>query len=453
MSLDANLDFVNQSLLTKKGENEYNDILNDDADDTQFIYRILTPSIEDKFKIHDLVESNFDSKRDSIKILKSDLLPIVVESIQENGFNTANNDFLTYLLNTNDVINSLNMKNIALIQNFINKEDIDIRNSWLYDARAYDTNYKLQALAFLSSDKANRYGNNPDKLIDDILKVTGGNDKAIKRMLDEWGTKDADKSRTVLDVLKSLDASGRFNNLQSDDKDGASLILIKEAIINLLKKFYKEDLLVQYKPTIDQLCSNSDPYNAIRLKLLDDDIYEQANETRTQEYTADRIVSVIKKLIGQDTDKANNDINKLDQQLKQKQQQLTQQQQQLHQQRLKQEQQQLLKNENKITGLQVLSKVLGKDASKVGISTVMSYVKAIANRAISPSKSGDVTYVAADKNRLFNQLESDMSFRSDLSRLLQQSFDQTLKDGQLAKLLAGDVITLLRNHEYIKRAV
>ena len=428
MSLDANLDFVNQSLLTKKGENEYNDILNDDADDTQFIYRILTPSAEDKFKIHDLVESNFDSKRDSIKILKSDLLPIVVESIQENGFNTANNDFLTYLLNTNDVVNSLNMKNISLIQNFINKEDIDIRNSWLYDARAYDTNYKLQALAFLSSDKANRYGNNPDRLIDDILKVTGSNDKAIKRMLDAWGTKDADKSRTVLDVLKSLDSSGRFNNLQSDDKDSASLILIKEAIINLLKKFYKEDLLVQYKPIIDQLCSNGDPYNAIRLKLLDNDIYEQANETRTQEYVADQIVSVIKKLMSQDTDKANNDNNRSNQQRQ-------------------------VYNQNKITGLQILSKVLGKDASKVGISTVMSYVKAIADRAISPSKSGDVTYVAADKNRLFNQLESDMSFRSDLSRLLQQSFDQTLKDGQLAKLLAGDVITLLRNHEYIKRAV
>ena len=428
MSLDANLDFVNQSLLTKKGENEYNDILNNDADDTQFIYRILTPSAEDKFKIHDLVESNFDSKRDSIKILKSDLLPIVVESIQENGFNTTNNDFLTYLLNTNDVVNSLNMKNISLIQNFINKEDIDIRNSWLYDARAYDTNYKLQALAFLSSDKANRYGNNPDRLIDDILKVTGSNDKAIKRMLDAWGTKDADKSRTVLDVLKSLDSSGRFNNLQSDDKDGASLILIKEAIINLLKKFYKEDLLVQYKPIIDQLCSNGDPYNAIRLKLLDNDIYEQANETRTQEYVADQIVSVIKKLMSQDTDKANNDNNKSNQQRQ-------------------------VQNQNKITGLQILSKVLGKDASKVGISTVMSYVKSIADRAISPSKSGDVTYVAADKNRLFNQLESDMSFRSDLSRLLQQSFDQTLKDGQLAKLLAGDVITLLRNHEYIKRAV
>ena len=428
MSLDANLDFVNQSLLTKKGENEYNDILNDDADDTQFIYRILTPSAEDKFKIHDLVESNFDSKRDSIKILKSDLLPVVVESIQENGFNTANNDFLTYLLNTNDVVNSLNMKNIALIQNFINKEDIDIRNSWLYDARAYDTNYKLQALAFLSSDKANRYGNNPDRLIDDILKVTGNNDKAIKRMLDAWGTKDAYKSRTVLDVLKSLDSSGRFNNLQSDDKDGASLILIKEAIINLLKKFYKEDLLVQYKPIINQLCSNGDPYNAIRLKLLDNDIYEQANETRTQEYVADQIVSVIKKLMSQDTDKANNDNNRSNQQRQ-------------------------VQNQNKITGLQILSKVLGKDASKVGISTVMSYVKSIADRAISPSKSGDVTYVAADKNRLFNQLESDMSFRSDLSRLLQQSFDQTLKDGQLAKLLAGDVITLLRNHEYIKRAV
>lgn len=428
MSLDANLDFVNQSLLTKKGENEYNVILNNDADDTQFIYRILTPSAEDKFKIHDLVESNFDSKRDNIKILKSDLLPVVVESIQEDGFNTANNDFLTYLLNTNDVVNSLNMKNISLIQNFINKEDIDIRNSWLYDARAYDTNYKLQALAFLSSDKANRYGNNPDRLIDDILKVTGNNDKAIKRMLDAWGTKDADKSRTVLDVLKSLDSSGRFNNLQSDDKDGASLILIKEAIINLLKKFYKDDLLVQYKPIIDQLCSNGDPYNAIRLKLLDDDIYEQANETKTQEYTADRIVSVIKKLMGQDTDIVNNDNNRSNQQRQ-------------------------VQNQNKITGLQILSKVLGKDASKVGISTVMSYVKSIANRAVSPSKSGDVIYVAADRNRLFNQLERDMSFRSDLSRLLQQSFDQTLKDGQLAKLLAGDVIALLRNHEYIKRAV
>lgn len=428
MSLDANLDFVNQSLLTNKGENEYNYISNNNADDTQFIYRILTPSAEDKFKIHDLVESNFDSKRDGIKILKSDLLPIVVESIQENGFNTANNDFLTYLLNTNDVVNSLNMKNISLIQNFINKEDIDIRNSWLYDARAYDTNYKLQALAFLSSDKANRYGNNPDKLVDDILKITGNNDKAIKRMLDAWGTKDVDKSRTVLDVLKSLDSSGRFNNLQSDDKDGASLILIKEAVINLLKKFYKEDLLVQYKPIIDQLCYNGDPYNAIRLKLLDDDIYEQANETKTQEYTADRIVSVIKKLIGQDTDKANNDNNRSNQQRQ-------------------------VQNQNKITGLQILSKVLGKDASKVGISTVMSYVKAIADRAISPSKSGDVTYIAANKNKLFNQLERDMSFRSDLSRLLQQSFDQTLKDGQLAKLLAGDVITLLRNHGYIKRAV
>ena len=48
----------------------------------------------------------------------------------------------------------------------------------------------------------------------------------------------------------------------------------------------------------------------------------------------------------------------------------------------------------------------------------MSYVKSIANRAVSPSKSGDVIYVAADRNRLFNQLERDMSFRSDLSKLL-----------------------------------
>nr|DAR14958.1 MAG TPA: hypothetical protein [Caudoviricetes sp.] len=70
-------------------------------------------------------------------------------------------------------------------------------------------------------------------------------------MLDAWGTKDTDKSRTVLDILKSLDSSGRFSQLQSDDKDGGNLILIKEAITNLLKKFYKEDLLVQYKPIID----------------------------------------------------------------------------------------------------------------------------------------------------------------------------------------------------------
>nr|DAR14956.1 MAG TPA: hypothetical protein [Caudoviricetes sp.] len=48
----------------------------------------------------------------------------------------------------------------------------------------------------------------------------------------------------------------------------------------------------------------------------------------------------------------------------------------------------------------------------------MSYVKSIADRATSPSKSGDVTYVAADKNKLFNQIERDMSFRSDLNKLL-----------------------------------
>ena len=311
MSLDANLNFINQSLLTKKGENEYNFILDNSTndDDIQFIYRILAPSIKDRNKTNDLVDNRFESKRDNIRILKSDLLPIVVESIQEDGFNTANNDFLTYLLNTNDVVNLLNMKNIALIQNFINKEDIDIRNSWLYDTRAYDTNYKLQTLAFLSSDKAHRYGDNPNRLIDDILEVAGGNDKTIKRMLDEWGTKDTDKSRTVLDVLKSLDASGRFSQLQSNDKDSGNLLLIKEAIINLLKKFYKEDLLVQYRPTIDLLCSNNEPYNTTRLKLLNDDVYEQANETRTQEYTADRIVSVIKKLISQDTDITNNNNN------------------------------------------------------------------------------------------------------------------------------------------------
>ena len=83
----------------------------------------------------------------------------------------------------------------------------------------------------------------------------------------------------------------------------------------------------------------------------------------------------------------------------------------------------------------------------------MSYVKSIADRATRPFKSGDITYIATDKKRLFNQLESDMSFRSDLSRLLKQSFDQTLKDGQLAKLLAGDVISLLLDHKYIRRAV
>lgn len=428
MSLDANLDFVNQSLLTKKGENEYKNILNDDGDSVKFIYSILDPSNEDTFKTQDLVDSNFASKRNNIRILKSKFLPIVVQSIQEDGFNTANNDFLTYLLNTNDVVNLLNMDNITLIENFIHKEDTDIRNAWLYDARAYDTNYKLQAMAFLSSDQANRYGDNPEKLANEILETTGNNDKAIKRMLDAWGTKNTDKSRIVLDILKSLDASGRFSRLQSSDKDGGNLILIKEAILNLLKKFYKEDLLTQYRPIIDQLCSNGDPYNTIRLKLLDDEIYEQSSETKTQEYTADRIMSVLKKLLNQDTDVNDNRNNR-------------------------QNQQQQNQNQNKITGLQILSKVLGKDASKVGISTVMSYIKSIADRAISPSKSGDVTYVATDRNKLFNQLESDMSFRSDLNRLLQQTFDQTLKDNQLAKLLAGDVIALLRNHEYIKRAV
>ena len=428
MSLDANLDFVNQSLLTKKGENEYRNILNDDGDSVKFIYSILDPSNEDTFKTQDLVDSNFASKRNNIRILKSKFLPIVVQSIQEDGFNTANNDFLTYLLNTNDVVNLLNMDNITLIENFIHKEDTDIRNAWLYDARAYDTNYKLQAMAFLSSDQANRYGDNPEKLANEILETTGNNDKAIKRMLDAWGTKNIDKSRIVLDILKSLDASGRFSRLQSSDKDGGNLILIKEAILNLLKKFYKEDLLTQYRPIIDQLCSNGDPYNTIRLKLLDDEIYEQSSETKTQEYTADRIMSVLKKLLNQDTDVNDNRNNR-------------------------QNQQQQNQNQNKITGLQILSKVLGKDASKVGISTVMSYIKSIADRAISPSKSGDVTYVATDRNKLFNQLESDMSFRSDLNRLLQQTFDQTLKDNQLAKLLAGDVIALLRNHEYIKRAV
>lgn len=428
MSLDANLDFVNQSLLTKKGENEYKNILNDDGDSVKFIYSILDPSNEDTLKTQDLVDSNFESKRNNIRILKSKFLPIVVQSIQENGFNTTNNDFLTYLLNTNDVVNLLNMDNITLIENFIHKENTDIRNAWLYDARAYDTDYKLQAMAFLSSDQANRYGDNPEKLADEILETTGNNDKAIKRMLDAWGTKNTDKSRTVLDILKSLDASGRFSGLQSSDKDGGNLISIKEAILNLLKKFYKEDLLAQYRPTIDQLCSNGDPYNTIRLKLLDDEIYEQASETKTQEYAADRIMSVLKKLLNQDTDINDNSNNR-------------------------QNQQQQDQNQNKITGLQILSKVLGKDASKVGISTVMSYIKSIADRAISPSKSGDVTYVATDRNKLFNQLESDMSFRSDLNRLLQQTFDQTLKDNQLAKLLAGDVIALLRNHEYIKRAV
>lgn len=428
MSLDANLDFVNQSLLTKKGENEYKNILNDDGDSVKFIYSILDPSNKDTFKTQDLVDSNFESKRNNIKILKSKFLPIVVQSIQENGFNTTNNDFLTYLLNTNDVVNLLNMDNITLIENFIHKEDTDIRNAWLYDARAYDTNYKLQAMAFLSSDQANRYGDNPEKLANEILETTGNNDKAIKRMLDAWGTKNTDKSRTVLDILKSLDASGRFSRLSSSDKDGGNLILIKEAILNLLKKFYKEDLLAQYRSIIDQLCSNGDPYNTIRLKLLDDEIYEQSSETKTQEYTADRIMSVLKKLLNQDTDINDNRNNR-------------------------QNQQPQNQNQNKITGLQILSKVLGKDASKVGISTVMSYIKSIADRAISPSKSGDVTYVATDRNKLFNQLESDMSFRSDLNRLLQQTFDQTLKDNQLAKLLAGDVIALLRNHEYIKRAV
>lgn len=193
MSLDANLDFVNQSLLTKKGENEYRNILNDDGDSVKFIYSILDPSNEDTFKTQDLVDSNFESKRNNIRILKSKFLPIVVQSIQEDGFNTTNNDFLTYLLNTNDVVNLLNMDNITLIENFIHKENTDIRNAWLYDARAYDTDYKLQAMAFLSSDQANRYGDNPEKLADEILETTGNNDKAIKRMLDAWGTKDTDK--------------------------------------------------------------------------------------------------------------------------------------------------------------------------------------------------------------------------------------------------------------------
>lgn len=133
----------------------------------------------------------------------------LVGEVDSRGFDTADNPILAFAIN-NKGGNPITREQAALlqnlaIQNVLDKQLIENTSSWLYNPRAYDgSGYKIKALVFLTNkNQYSRYGENPEGIIQEIMQTS--DDERIKELLDNWQTRDGERSRRSSEDTRAYD--------------------------------------------------------------------------------------------------------------------------------------------------------------------------------------------------------------------------------------------------------
>lgn len=151
-------------------------------------------------------------------------LTYLVKEVDARGFDTIDNPLLIFATN-NKGGNPITEEQASLIQqlalkNILNKQLLENTASWLYNPRAYEGSpYKIKALVFLTNkNQYSKYGDNPEGLIQEIIQTN--DDERIKELLDNWQTREEERSRTNTRKAKDSD----------DIRDAGSLLTTKEAL-------------------------------------------------------------------------------------------------------------------------------------------------------------------------------------------------------------------------------
>lgn len=155
---------------------------------------LLTRSGKDKTAYLDYIaKKNFGNDSD-YAVYRETLL----DSMETYGTDTAQNKFLQYVVTKSGVPFHMKQGQPYLIYKLLDNAEANIvtgaaaQKSWLYTPNSYNgSDFKIKALAFLSSRDAEKYGNLKTRPTQEILNTT--DDELIKTLLSNWQTKDGEQ--------------------------------------------------------------------------------------------------------------------------------------------------------------------------------------------------------------------------------------------------------------------
>lgn len=422
-----NLKFQNISILTQKGLEEYQRIIDSGNHSASFLLSLLKSDADTSLDIY--IDPAFLTDRANVKILQDPKLVVnVVSTMRDDGFDTTKNKYLLYLLNTNNVISVLNDENLKIIKDIIKIKKLDVTNDWLYNPKAYETNYKLKILSFLTSDRANAFGDNPKDKATEVLNNVH-DDTKLRELINTWNTKEPSDELKVIDILKSLDIDKLPQDFKIDSTNTSDLQLLEKSIVALLKKFYRIDEINNAKPYLQAICKAQDPYNNLRQMMLDTVIRDGGSIQANQEATVEKILRTFNNLKTRDLDAREQDIQNRELRLRDK---------------------ELRAAEAGATGGEILASTLGKPVRVIGPNDLSVYIIDVINKAISSAQYSAIKDVT-NTTKLKNVLNSDSAFLTRFNELLHKRYAKAMKGTKLKQLFDGDIRNLLVTYKYLKR--
>lgn len=164
---------------------------------------------------------------------------VLVDSLEQYGTDTAQNKFLQYIVTKSAIPFNMQKSQPYLIYNILNNAEANVttgaaaKSSWLYNPNAYNgSDFKLKALAFLSSKDAENYGDLKTKPTQKILNTT--DDSEIETLLSNWQTKDGESNSRVTHRR----ASSKNSGATYFSKDSKKVAADKAQKLNLIKDTY-----------------------------------------------------------------------------------------------------------------------------------------------------------------------------------------------------------------------
>lgn len=218
--------------------------------------------------IIDLLKQSY-GENDYIKYINTankdtNILDIVVKSINDQGSDTNNNKILFLI---DEIINSnkepLPREGFQLASQILqnNKIDFEENANWLLNKDSYNPLYKAKALAFLNTSDANKFGDNIEEAIRDISEMSDENE--IKNYLSNWQTKPgAESSKNdrqgndyLLDHLKLFS----FKSTAGPIPELKKYIKSTEAYKNLKNKSIIDNYMDDNEDNLEKLLNNKYP--------------------------------------------------------------------------------------------------------------------------------------------------------------------------------------------------
>ena len=165
---------------------------------------------------------------------------VLVDSMEQYGVDTAQNRFLQYIVTKNGTPFNMKRSQPYLIYRILNNAEANVttgaaaKSSWLYNPNSYNgTDFKIKALAFLSSKDSAKYGDPKTKPTQKILNTT--DDDEIEAILSNWQTKDGESEQRYIRSRRSNKSASKSSYFSNDSKQVSN---DKEQRLELIKDIY-----------------------------------------------------------------------------------------------------------------------------------------------------------------------------------------------------------------------